>query len=251
MRKAGFYKLVLAFLSCSSSCFGAVYYASPTGSDSNSGTIDQPWKTFNYAQGRLAAGDTLYLRGGTYFEGSAVTITRQGTAVAPITIQAYPGEEAVISGADPCFMTAPNSEWVIVNSAINLYRTTRTFSGLPTNGTSFYPGAWLINDDISIIQYGSSANMDSNNYTLSGMTAFYNGPGIMFRSPYLYIRLTPNPYDLNDVSGNPISPVPSIYNPNLIPIAVWTHKNLIYIKLPAAYIHFKDITFAHAGYIID
>ena len=252
MCKARFYKLVLAFLICSSSCFGAVYYASPTGSDSNSGTIDQPWKTFNYAQGQLAAGDTLYLRGGTYFESSTVSITRQGNASAWITIQSYPGEQATISGTLPYYMTAPNSEWVVVDSNINLYRTTRTFSGLPTNGESFYPGAWLINDDISIIQYGNSANMDSTNYTLNGMTPFYNGPGIMPRdNNYLYIRLEPNPYDLNDISGNPITPVPSIYNPNLIPIAVWTHLRLIYLNTPAAYIHFKDITFAHAGYLID
>ena len=45
---------------------GNVYYVSPSGSDSNSGTIDAPLATLNAAQTRLSAGDTVYFRGGTY-----------------------------------------------------------------------------------------------------------------------------------------------------------------------------------------
>jgi len=167
----------------------------------------------------------------------------QGNASAPITIQSYPDEEATITGALSYFMTAPNSEWVLVDPDINLYRTSRSLSGSPV-------GAWLLNDDISIIQYGSSTNMDSTSYTLNGMNAFYNGPGIMQRGSYLYIRLEPNPYDLNDISGNRINPVPATYNPNQIPIAVWTYNTLITLS-SAKYIHFKDLAFAYCQRIFD
>ena len=228
----------------SSEVFAQTYYVSPSGSDSNPGTITHPWKTFKYAQGQLSAGDTLYMRDGIYLEGSAVSITRKGTAADPITIQSYPGEQATISGALSYFMTAPNSEWVLVDPAINLYRSARQFT------TTSDRGAWLVNDDISIIQYNDSANMDSTTYTQNGMDPFYNGPGIMYRGNYIYIRLEPNPTDQTDVWGNPITPVPSTYNPNQIPIAVWTHNTLIYLT-GAEYIHFKDLTFAHADYIID
>jgi hypothetical protein len=253
----GWSVFVIIFLSVpGTQVFAGTYYASPSGSNSNPGTIDHPWQTFKYAQGQLSAGDTLYLRGGTYYESSSsVTINRQGDELSPITIQSYPGEQAVISGALTYFMTAPNSEWILVDPAINLYRTSRTVS---VSNASFYPGAWLINDDIQIIHYGNNtgnigntADMDSTNYKPNGMDPFYNGPGMMSRGSYLYIRLEPNPYDLNDISGNPISPVPSVYNPNLMPIAVWTHNTLIELRSPAAYIRFKDLTFAHAGYVID
>ena len=44
----------------------ANYYISPTGSDSNTGTIGSPWKTFSFAVPKLKPGDTLILRDGTY-----------------------------------------------------------------------------------------------------------------------------------------------------------------------------------------
>ena len=72
------------------------YYVSPSGSDAASGSIDAPWRTLTYAAGKLAAGDVLYLRGGTYRE--KVKFSHSGTAAAPIRISAYPGERPVVDG---------------------------------------------------------------------------------------------------------------------------------------------------------
>src|SRR5213080_3956772 len=47
---------------------GRSYYASPHGSDADSGSIDKPWRTVNYSVAQLSTGDALYLRGGTYYE---------------------------------------------------------------------------------------------------------------------------------------------------------------------------------------
>lgn len=44
------------------------------------------------------AGDTVYLRGGTYHE--SVIFYTDGTQTSPITISGYPGEEAVLDGND-------------------------------------------------------------------------------------------------------------------------------------------------------
>src|SRR5690242_1382214 len=45
---------------------GGVYYVSPTGSDSAAGTQSAPWATIAHAQSAVQAGDTVYVRGGTY-----------------------------------------------------------------------------------------------------------------------------------------------------------------------------------------
>ena len=71
-------------------------YVAPSGRNYNPGTIDQPLKTIQAAVDRARAGDTVYIRDGTYVE--AVRVTRSGTSSSPIRIKAYPGEAPVIDG---------------------------------------------------------------------------------------------------------------------------------------------------------
>jgi len=73
------------------------YFVSPTGNNANAGTQTQPWATLSYAVNKLNPGDTLYVRGGSYSE--LVVVWISGTASAPITIAAYPGESPIIDGA--------------------------------------------------------------------------------------------------------------------------------------------------------
>ncbi|MEK7952891.1 right-handed parallel beta-helix repeat-containing protein [Luteolibacter soli] len=76
----------------------ADYHLSPTGSDAGPGSFAQPWKTFSHAAPLLAAGDTLYLHAGVYPERLMLS-DKSGTAAAPIVIQAYQSEVAIIDGA--------------------------------------------------------------------------------------------------------------------------------------------------------
>jgi len=69
---------------------GAVYYVHPTGSDSNPGTIEAPWRTIQKALDSLRPGERVLVREGTYSED--LRMTGSGTASAPITISNYPGE---------------------------------------------------------------------------------------------------------------------------------------------------------------
>jgi parallel beta-helix repeat protein len=71
-------------------------YVAPGGSDANRGTYGAPLGSLQGALDRLAPGDTLFLRGGTY-SGSFV-IARDGTERQPIVIRSYRGENAVIQG---------------------------------------------------------------------------------------------------------------------------------------------------------
>ncbi|MEJ7595711.1 MAG: Calx-beta domain-containing protein [Planctomycetaceae bacterium] len=127
-----------------------VYAVDPVrGSDSNPGTVEQPfrtprnlsWGTPNYRP--LEAGDTVYLRDGVHDWSNLLTerpsdaepaaffiFQRPGTATAPITIRAYPGERPIIkarqSGA--------------VNSAIHVGQSSHVkIFGLEVTGT-YGPG---------------------------------------------------------------------------------------------------------------
>ncbi|MEM4248621.1 MAG: right-handed parallel beta-helix repeat-containing protein, partial [Candidatus Nanoarchaeia archaeon] len=88
---------VLFFLSLAFNCISANYYVATTGSDSNPGTEAQPWKTIQYAAGKVSPGDTVFVRGGVYSE--QVNVTISGTeAGGYITFRNYAGETPVIDG---------------------------------------------------------------------------------------------------------------------------------------------------------
>ena len=75
------------------------YYVAANGSDSNSGTQQYPFATIAYAVKLAQPGDTIYIRGGTYYPTKEIWIGNQGTASAPIVFQSYSGETAIIDGS--------------------------------------------------------------------------------------------------------------------------------------------------------
>ena len=80
------------------------YYVSPGGSDSNPGTINSPFKSWQRLSSVLKAGDIGYIRGGTYKSplspGASDWIVTwanlAGTSSDHIVISAYPGEQPVL-----------------------------------------------------------------------------------------------------------------------------------------------------------
>jgi|CXWL01.1.fsa_nt_gi hypothetical protein len=74
----------------------ATYYVATTGNDANAGTSTVPWRTVAKAVSTMVAGDTTYVRGGTYNEG-VIYFKRSGTQAAQIKLLNYPGESPVIS----------------------------------------------------------------------------------------------------------------------------------------------------------
>jgi hypothetical protein len=83
------------------SASGTTYYVDvnhPQAEDSSDhGSINKPWKTIQYALEQLQAGDTLFVRGGVYYE-KIVRTGNSGTEEAPITVKAYPGEKVIVQG---------------------------------------------------------------------------------------------------------------------------------------------------------
>ena len=66
---------------------GAIYYVSTLGSDSNPGTLSQPWSTIQKAADVMVAGDTVNVIAGDY-SSQGVNVTKSGTSGFPITFQA-------------------------------------------------------------------------------------------------------------------------------------------------------------------
>lgn len=89
---------------------GTEYFVAANGNDSNPGTISQPFATWQKGFSAANPGDTVFIRGGSYYPGSenvinvfgsdffcGVCISRKkGSAGKLITIKAYPGEKPVL-----------------------------------------------------------------------------------------------------------------------------------------------------------
>jgi len=109
------------------SVFGDVMYiapstASPAGSNSNSGTISSPWLSLSYAWDQATAGDTIYVRGGTYtyaMLGESYLDNKDGTSSAYIYILNYPGESPVFNYA--AYLTTTYRRGIRLDNAEYVY----------------------------------------------------------------------------------------------------------------------------------
>jgi pectate disaccharide-lyase len=71
----------------------AAIYVSPSGNDTNTGTIDAPLYSLSKAATLISAGDTIFMRGGTYNYSTTITLSKSGTdSLHRICLWAYPGE---------------------------------------------------------------------------------------------------------------------------------------------------------------
>jgi hypothetical protein len=96
---------IVLFLFTSLGANAATYYvapstATPAGNDSHAGTITAPWLTWHYAASRAYAGDTVFFRGGVYYQsntssgGGEWMSQHSGTHNNPICFFAYPPDYA-------------------------------------------------------------------------------------------------------------------------------------------------------------
>ncbi|GAB1739942.1 hypothetical protein NU219Hw_g4872t1 [Hortaea werneckii] len=91
-------KIVQTLFTLVPSIWCATYYVAPTGSDSAAGTLAAPLKSIQVAVNKVSAGDTIYLRGGTYSPTTNIQIKKSGTSSARITLAAYQSEVPIVDG---------------------------------------------------------------------------------------------------------------------------------------------------------
>lgn len=89
-------------------------YVSENGSDDNSGTADKPFGTIQKALDTAEAGETIYIREGSY---SALnTFSSSGTKGKYITLRNYPGEtpKITMSGSDGALISLDGNDYIII-----------------------------------------------------------------------------------------------------------------------------------------
>ncbi|MDX1948702.1 MAG: hypothetical protein SFU86_25160 [Pirellulaceae bacterium] len=84
-------------------------FVASDGDDQGDGGENRPWRTISHALTQIQPGETLVLRGGTYYE--RVYLARRATQEQPLTIRAYPGEQVVLDGGLAEFFTSPEQCW--------------------------------------------------------------------------------------------------------------------------------------------
>ena len=88
---------VACFVLASGRASAAEFFVSPTGSDSNPGTLASPFATLQKGNNSAAAGDTVWLRAGTYNCTTQITLSKSGTSDTNRTkIWAYTGEVPIL-----------------------------------------------------------------------------------------------------------------------------------------------------------
>lgn len=107
------FRAVLWFMLCSV-VWSKEFYVSPSGSDTNSGTLELPFARIQTAVNKLQPGDTLFVRGGLYREN--VSFPRSGTIRQRIIVEGYPGEKPVITGCEPI------TGWTLWDSTNNIWK---------------------------------------------------------------------------------------------------------------------------------
>ena len=145
---------------------GNIYYVATNGNNNNPGTLSQPWLTIRKAAQTMAAGDTTYIRSGTYYETESITPTASGSAAnGYITFQNYQDEEVTLDGTNagsaPVFYL-PGKSYIRVIG----FRIVNYIYGISLDaGTGTIPGADHIEVRHCYIHVGDGIN----------------GPGIIVR----------------------------------------------------------------------
>ncbi len=121
--------LIFVLLSCLTGS-GTDYFMATNGNNSNAGTAtNAPWLTLTKAGGAMHAGDTLYIRGGTYncdpntgtyqyFSPNNFTVNPSlGTQANPLVVTNYPGEtptfvNANLTGTGVCPFPLGYNSWI-------------------------------------------------------------------------------------------------------------------------------------------
>jgi len=132
------------------SIFAVTIYVSPTGSDTAAGSLTNPLNSIQSAVNKAVAGDTIYLRGGTYSPTSNIQITKSGSSTKPFTISAYNFEVPIVDGE-----VMPNTPAPLGGSIASKDRGIFHIQG--ANYWNFI-GITLINGPYGVYMDGSSNN---------------------------------------------------------------------------------------------
>jgi hypothetical protein len=148
-------------LSITTAVHAATYFVATTGSASNPGTLSQPLDTINHGVAKLtAAGDILYVRGGTYHE-HVLIWNKVGTSTSQYYVEPYNGESVTIDGTS---VSGSYSGLVEIDDSAYLNFNSFTVENSATAGIIVYDAHHINvrwNDVHDNTKYGITATGDS------------------------------------------------------------------------------------------
>ncbi len=214
---------------------GNSYYADfVNGSDSNNGSIGSPWKYLDTSAHKLAPGDTLYLRQGTFNISSSNSANGfylksvsgdDGAPGAFKTVKAYPGETPTVTFEIKQYANYWRWEGITFASAMIYARPYNSWSSLaiPAGNTSMPLSIWI--HDIQIVgntftgiigahdgfihTYASNVLIENNN---SVGTRSENSAGSTGRTTGIYVSAGDNIIVRGNIVTGPADYVTEIYD---------------------------------------
>ena len=160
------------------------FYAAPNGSPSGNGSINSPWdlQTALNQPSAVHAGDTIWLRGGTYT--GHFTSILNGSSSSPIIVRQYAGERATIDGN-----YAGNLTTLEIHGSYAWYWGFEVFNSDPTRYTSngddpprrgegvqlLGDGTKMINMIVHDTSQGVLSSSGVNGAEIYGNLLYYNG----------------------------------------------------------------------------
>ncbi len=145
--------VALLSISCSRES-GTSYYVAPTGSDSNIGTIDEPFRTIAKASSLMVAGDECVIREGVYRE--TIMPLLSGSEGKPLTYRNYKNEKVCVDAADTIL------SWTLHKGDIYKAKVRNVKHALPAEWQALYYNETVIDE----ARWPN--NLDNNNYTFEG-----------------------------------------------------------------------------------
>jgi hypothetical protein len=144
--------LILLLLLVATPSFATDYYVATDGNDGDAGSIGAPWLTIQKAADTMVAGDTVYVRGGTYApstgEGDCISVCaikpKSGTEGNPITYTEYPSESVIIDMEDELSPHRWFGFYMIAKHYV-------TIEGFEIKNISADAGIWVSDDSSNII----------------------------------------------------------------------------------------------------
>lgn len=132
------------------------WFVAPWGAASNPGSISAPFQTIQEAANVAEPGDHVEIRAGVYHE--TVTPAHSGSPGAPITYEAYDGENVTVSGADP--ITGWSQYSGAIYSAVMPWDLGEGDNEVFVNGQAINEGAWP-NGAVGDFSHPATATMQS------------------------------------------------------------------------------------------
>ena len=221
---------------------GPSWFVDPArGNDSNAGSEAAPWKTVTHSVKQLKAGDTLCLRGGSYFEN--VSVSLEGTAERPIVIRSYPGEQAVLDGGLSDFQRAPDTSWEpFAGGGEGEYRSTKSYPNIRDVVGAFG------DSDVGLQTYWHLIDLRSP-HELSApgdnddLRAQYCGPGIHYDrvSGRIHVRLAHTHFkNFTNYTGTT--------DPRRLPLVISPFRSVPLHVDQARHVKFQDLVIRGGGY---